>query len=300
MLQLHTLFSASARHALLMTAAGFGLVLTGCASTATSKVAATTQVQYYPACYEPVKSLRSSDDAMKKSVATGAVVGGLLGGIAGGLTGDRSKMGRNMAIGVAGGAIAGGAAGYYTEKQKQITDDKQRLASYATDIDRSTGELDRNVAYAQASQSCYQAQFANLLTMRKANTVSDAEGRQRLAEIVAGLKESNDLLVAADGRAATDADSYNQAYDKDLQQVGVQRAQVDTVVNNDTAAKKLPVSRLPKVPQEAVATGRTLQKNSASRAQSQKVASSGKTMVQNVCTNADMGDWAPPSCKAPA
>lgn len=44
---------------LMMATAGFSAVLlTGCASSPASKVGATTKVEYYPSCYEPVQHLR--------------------------------------------------------------------------------------------------------------------------------------------------------------------------------------------------------------------------------------------------
>src|SRR3546814_12222050 len=58
--------------------------------------------------------------------AVGAVGGALLGALT-----DSENRGRNAAIGAAGGALAGGATGYYTERQKQIADDNQRIDDLA-------------------------------------------------------------------------------------------------------------------------------------------------------------------------
>lgn len=297
--------SASKRHSAVLAAFSFSLVLAGCASSPTDKVAQSTKADFYPTCYEPVQHLRSTSSDMTKSVATSAVVGGLLGGVTGALAGDKDKMGRNAAIGVAGGALAGGAVGYYTEKQKQITDDKQRIGSYASDLDSSSQSIDRNIAYAKASQTCYQGAFNDLLAARKAKTINDAEGRRRLAEIISGLKESNALIVAANGRADQDVDSYNQAYEKDLQQVGVQRSAVTAQVAADAApvattktkakAKKTTTST---VPAEAVTTEKSLQKTQAKQTEAKQVAASGQTLMSKLCSSPDMGDWAPDSCKA--
>ncbi|NVZ28946.1 type VI secretion-associated lipoprotein TagQ [Pseudomonas gingeri] len=296
--------------AALWVAAGFSTVLMGgCATSATSKVGATTKVEYYPTCYEPVQHLRATDSDMTKSVATGAVLGALGGAALGALTGDADKRGRNAAIGAAGGALAGGAAGYYTEKQKQITDDNQRIGSYATDINKSAADIDRSTAYARASQSCYQREFTSLVNARKAKTINDTEGRKRLAEIVAGLKESNDLIVAVNGKASEDLSNYTQAYEKDLQTVGVQRTDVVTVATADTAPVVAPTTGkgkkqvkvvkkppLPTVPKEAVATEKTIQDANAKKAASQEVASTGQSQVNSMCKNPDLGDWAPVPC----
>ena len=115
-----------------------------------------------------------------------AVAGGLLGGLAGALTGG-DNAGRNALIGAATGALVGGAAGYYSERQKQIADDKQRIASYGGDFERSTMDLDRSIVYAKAAQDCYQREFDNLRAAHRNKSMSDSEGRSRFAEIVSGL-----------------------------------------------------------------------------------------------------------------
>ena len=300
--------SASRRH-LLLVAAGFTTVLTGCATSPVSKVASTTKVEYYPSCYEPVQHLRATDSNMTKSVVTGAALGAAGGALLGAFTGDSDNRGRNAAIGAAGGALAGGAAGYYTERQKQITDDNQRISSYATDFNKSAADIDRSTAYAKASQACYQREFDNLISARKANTINDTEGRKRLSEIVSGLKESNDLITTVNGRVGENLNNYTQAYEKDLQQVGVPRADVVTVATADLtpvvapattkskkALKPAKKAALPVVPKEAVATEKTIQTAKTKQAESQQVATTGQTQVNSMCKNPDLGDWAPVPC----
>ena len=305
------LFSRKAvsKRYLLLIAAGFSTVLTGCATSPASKVASRTKVEYYPSCYEPVQHLRATDSDMTKSVVTGAALGAAGGALLGALTGDSDKRGRNAAIGAAGGALAGGAAGYYTERQKQISDDNQRIASYATDFNKSASDIDRSTAYAKASQQCYQSAFTKLVADRKAKTVNDTEGRKRLAEIVAGLKESNDLIVAVNGKASEDLNNYTQAYEKDLQQVGVQRNDVVTVATADTAPAAVPAKKgkstgkvvtkrppLPKVPTEAVSTERSIQTAKVKQTESKQVASAGKAQIEGTCRDPNLADWAPVPC----
>ena len=298
--------AVSKRH-LLLIAAGFSTVLTGCATSPASKVASSTKVEYYPSCYEPVQHLRATDSDMTKSVVTGAAIGAAGGALLGVLSGDKEKRGRNAAIGAAGGALAGGAAGYYTERQKQIADDNQRIASYAADVNKSASDIDRSTAYAKASQQCYQSAFTKLVADRKAKTVNDTEGRKRLAEIVAGLKESNDLIVAVNGKAAEDLNNYTQAYEKDLQQVGVQRNDVVTVATADTTPVVAPTKGkkvvkpakkpvLPVVPKEAVATEKTLQTAQTKQAESKQVANAGKAQIEGTCRDPNLADWAPVPC----
>ncbi|WLH79257.1 type VI secretion system-associated lipoprotein TagQ [Pseudomonas sp. FP2335] len=300
--------AVSKRH-LLLIAAGFSTVLTGCATSPASKVASSTKVEYYPNCYEPVQHLRATDSNMTKSVVTGAAIGAAGGALLGVLTGDKEKRGRNAAIGAAGGALAGGAAGYYTERQKQIADDNQRIASYAADVNKSASDIDRSTAYAKASQQCYQSAFTKLVADRKAKTVNDTEGRKRLAEIVAGLKESNDLIVAVNGKAAEDLNNYTQAYEKDLQQVGVQRTDVVTVAKADTTTPVVAAGKkkgtgskppkkppLPTVPTEAVSTEKTFQTAQTKQDESKRVASAGKAQLEGSCRDPNLADWAPVPC----
>lgn len=293
-----TMFNASQARTTLLLAAGFSTVLLGgCASSPVSKVGATTKVEYYPSCYEPVQHLRSTDGDTTRSVASGAAIGALGGALTGALL-DKENRGRNAAIGAAGGALVGGAAGYYTERQKQITDDRQRIASYATDIDKSAADLDRTTAYAKASQSCYQREFTSLISGRKANRITETDGRKRLAEIVSGLQESNNLLAAANGRVAENLDSYTQAYEQDLKQVGVARSDVATVAAPAvTKSKKVSAKKVNKaVPKEAVATEKTLQNAANKKTQAQQVANAGVDQVNKMCRSPDIGDWAPVPC----
>jgi uncharacterized protein YcfJ len=299
------LITASQARTALLLAAGFSTVLlSGCASSPVSKVGATTKVEYYPNCYEPVQHLRSTDGDMTRSVATGAVMGALGGALAGALV-DDEKRGRNAAIGAAGGALVGGAAGYYTERQKQISDDKQRIASYAADISKNAADVDRTTAYAKSSQACYQREFTSLIDGRKSGRINDTEGRKRLAEIVSGLQESNKLLTAVNGRLGENLNNYTQAYEQDLKQVGVERTEVVAVAEppkvvttgKKKATKKVQPAKVNKnVPQEAVATEKTLQNANSKQAEAQQVAKAGTDQVNGMCRNPDMGDWAPVPC----
>ncbi|MFV3016985.1 type VI secretion-associated lipoprotein TagQ, partial [Pseudomonas sp. KHB2.9] len=188
-------------------------------------------------------------------------------------------------------------------------DDNQRIGSYAADVNKSASDIDRSTAYAKASQQCYQSAFTKLVADRKAKTVNDTEGRKRLAEIVSGLKESNDLIVAVNGKASEDLNNYTQAYEKDLQQVGVQRNDVVTVATADATPAVVPAKKgkltskvvtkrppLPVVPKEAVATERTFQTAQTKQDESKKVASAGKAQIEGTCRDPNLADWAPVPC----
>lgn len=265
------------------------VLISGCSTSAVNSVGKSTEVNYYPSCYQPVQHLRDTDSSLTRSVATGAAIGALGGALTGALTADKEDRKRNAAIGAAGGALVGGAAAYYTTKQQQISDDKQRIGSYSTDINTSAGTFDRSIAYAQASQSCYQKEFSSLLQQRKSGAVNETEGRKRLAEIIAGLNESNNLITAVNGKAGENLDHYTQAYEADLKNVGVERAEV-------TTAAKAPAKKPAKVPTEAVKTEQVLQQAEAKQAKSQQVATAGTSQINSMCSNPDMGDWAPIPC----
>ncbi|MGC3462428.1 type VI secretion-associated lipoprotein TagQ, partial [Pseudomonas aeruginosa] len=97
-----------------------------------------------------------------------------------------------------------------------------------------------------------------LLDGRKNKSINEAEGRKRLAEFVSGLQETNALLVAANGRAGENISNFTQAYEKDLQQVGVPRAEVTKVAEAEYRASttkggsKPKTGSNPNVPKEAV------------------------------------------------
>ena len=148
------------------------------------------------------------------------------------------------------------------------------------------------IAYAEASQSCYQKEFTSLLEQRKSGAINDVEGRKRLAEIIAGLNESNNLITSVNGKAGENLSNYTQAYEADLKNVGVERAEVTTVAK---APANKPVKQT-KVPTEAVSTERVLQQAEAKQSKSQQVAVAGSNQVNSMCSNPDMGDWAPIPC----
>lgn len=265
------------------------LALGGCAGVQlggpADTVAQTTSVNYYPACYEPVRYLRESDDKMKSAVATGAVGGALAGGLLGALTGG-DNAGRNALIGAAAGAVIGGASSYYLEKQKQNAEDSARFAAYGDDINQATGEFDRTIASAKQAQSCYQKEYQTLLQAKRGKRMSDSEGRARLAEIVTGLNETNALMTAVDGRLGENLNTYTQAYETDLQKGGYEREQVQAV-----ATRK---ARPPKpIPAEAVKTEQQLKKATDKREEGKLVVSRGNSLVRDICSNPDMGDWGP-------
>ncbi|AIG03797.1 type VI secretion-associated lipoprotein TagQ [Pseudomonas fluorescens] len=75
----------------------------------------------------------------------------------------------------------------------------------ATDFNKSASDIDRSTVYAKASQQCYQSAFTKLV---------------------------------ADRKASEDLNNFIQAYEKDLQQVGVQRIRQVVAISG----KRQPIS----------------------------------------------------------
>ena len=269
------------------------LALGGCAGVQlggpANTVAQTTSVNYYPACYEPVRYLRESDDKMKSAVATGAIGGALAGGLLGALTGG-DDAGRNALIGAAAGALVGAAGSYYLEKQKQNAEDSARFAAYGTDIDRATGEYNRTTSAARNAQGCYQKEFQTLVQLRKTRRISDTEGRARFNEIVSGISEANALMAAVDQRIGESLNTYTQAYEEDLKKTGVERQAVTRAARS---SKPVAVagSAKPASTEAAVNTERKVQQASTARDESKAVSSGLTAQLKSFCSNPDVGDW---------
>lgn len=279
----------------LVAALSLTLALGGCAGVQlggpAASVAQTTTVNYYPACYEPVRYLRESDDKLKTAVAQGAVGGALAGALLGGLTGG-DNAGRNALIGAVAGAAIGGASSYYLEKQKQVAEDGARFAAYGTDIDRATGELNRTTSAARNAQGCYEQEFRTLVQLRKTRKINDVEGRARFNEIVTGMNEANALMAAVDGRIGENLDTYTQAYEEDLKKTGIER---QTVARAATERRAKPVASTAAAERpattEAVNTERKVQQATTARAESKAVSTNLTAQVKSFCSNPDVGDW---------
>ncbi|MEO5375795.1 MAG: hypothetical protein H7840_16275 [Alphaproteobacteria bacterium] len=186
----------------------------------------TFEVAYYKACYEPINYLRESERKMQETVVMGAIGGAVIGGLAGAFLGGDKNRGAGALVGAAGGALAGGAGAYLMQKRQQVTDDNTRFASYASDIQKDTAEMNRALAAAEQAQTCYKTEIANLTAKKKAGSIRLEEGRARLAEIVAGLREAKGLIEGAGKRFDDNIGTYQSAYEQELQEKGIDVAEV--------------------------------------------------------------------------
>lgn len=169
-----------------------------------------TQVNYYPACYAPIRDLRDRENDVGRTTAGGAVVGALGGALVGLLaTGGKWQ---GAMVGAAAGGATGAVAGNIYAKKRRVADDNMRLASYLQDIDGDISQMDVTAAAARASLQCYDRQFNALLTNIRAGKVTRSEAGARYAEISSGREEAIALLGSA-ASYGRDLDArYEQAF----------------------------------------------------------------------------------------
>jgi len=187
---------------------------TGCASKYGPQQ---TKVEYYPACYDPIKKLRNDEH----SVATGTAAGVGLGAAGGALLGffATGKVEGAIAGGLAGG-LAGGVIGNQIAKNRKIADENKRMAAYLNDINGSINNLDIQSASAKAALECYDQQFKILLTSIKKKKVSREEAQRMFNEIQAGTREATSILGALEADAKDIERQYRAALateDQELQ-----------------------------------------------------------------------------------
>ena len=156
------------------------LLATGCAS---KYGAQTTDVHYYPDCYQPIADLRSAEKSFNTTMVMGTTMGALLGAVIG-----ASQTGK------AEGALAGAAIG--------------AGASYARDLNADVNSLNRVTAAGQVAYNCYSAKFRAALEDYKAKRITRAELDQRYAEIKSGLAEASAIL----GSTLSEADKREAEY----------------------------------------------------------------------------------------
>ena len=185
------------------------LALPGCAS---KYGAQQTKVNYYPACYQPVKQLRDDENYVAKSTATGAVGGALLGALIGGLATGKVE---GALAGAAAGGIAGGVAGHAYGKHQQASRDRELVQAYSEQLGYEASGMARSTAAARVAQQCYDQEFDRAKRDFRSRKISQAEFQARYAEIRSGLQETSYILTERyDSMAKKDAE-YEKALAKD-------------------------------------------------------------------------------------
>lgn len=271
----------------------------------------TFEVAYYKACYEPINYLRDSEAKMQQAVIMGAVGGAVIGGLAGALLGGDKNRGTGALLGAAGGAVAGGAGAYALKKREQIGDDNARFASYASDINRDTTEMNRALAAAEQAQSCYKGEIASLMAKKKNHTIPVEEGKARLAEIVAGLREVKGLIEGAGKRFDENIGTYQTAYEEELEQKGIDKREAHAAASwsapdptpdkpsvRKATAKQQPAAKkaTSKVPEPYVAASRELRSASQTNDRRRQVMLDTDQLVASACSQG--GEFSGSACRA--
>ncbi|MFH1058857.1 MAG: glycine zipper domain-containing protein [Pseudomonadota bacterium] len=194
----------------------------------------TTQVTYFPKCYEPIQILRNQEKDLQMAVAGGAVIGAVGGAVLGYLVTGKAQ---GALVGAGAGALAGGVAGYAMQKQKQIKDDNLRYASYRQDINKDTEKLDRTLIAARQAQQCYDQQFQSLVTLVKGKHITKAEAEKRFKEIQDGSAEVAQILGHISNQANDRAAQYNEALNTEAKKVGVTPEEIMAVSAPPPAAQ---------------------------------------------------------------
>lgn len=231
-------------------------LLPGCASKYGEQ---RTTVNYYPACYQPIQDLRSSEHNVAKGTAVGSLIGALGGALTGLLVSGGKWQGAVVggAVGAAGGAMAGN---YYARKQQE-QDDNRRLASYLQDLEGDISGLNVVSAAARNSLQCYDRQFRILLGEIKAKRISREAASARYQEIRNGKEEAVAILGETLARAQEMDRQYEQAFLNEEQAL----SRPQKAAQADTPRKKAAIKAARKKKDSLVAATREIreQKNSA-------------------------------------
>lgn len=198
--------------------AGSLLILPGCASKYGEQH---TSVNYYPACYRPIKDLRDNEHNVAKSTATGAVIGAGTGALIGLLTTGKWQ---GAVMGAAMGGVGGTMVGNMYGRKQQERNDNIRLNSYLQDLDGDISNLDATSAAARTSLQCYDREFKALLGTIRVKQISREAAQARYAEIQNGREEAIAILGNAAEQGVNLDREYEQAFASEDQQIRAPQA----------------------------------------------------------------------------
>ncbi len=177
-----------------------------------------TVVNYYPACYDPIKKLRDSEQAVNRQTAGGAAVGALGGALLGLLVTGKAE---GAVVGAVAGGATGAVAGNMIAKKQQIADDNRRMASYLQDLEGDISGLDIVSTSARTSLQCYNKQFRMLVKDIKSKRVTRQQAERMFAEIQSGTQEAVNLLGTAETNGRDMERQYREALTQEEQKISV-------------------------------------------------------------------------------
>lgn len=187
----------------------FALLLPGVTGCASKYGEQRTTVNYYPACYAPVRDLRDRENDVAKTTVGGGVVGALGGALIGLLATGKAE---GALVGAAAGGATGVIAGNIYAKKQKMADDNIRLASYLQDLDGDISRLDIDGAAAMTSLQCYDRAFNALTASIKARQISRDAASRRFAEIMTGREEAASILGQIIDSSRNLSREYEQAF----------------------------------------------------------------------------------------
>jgi hypothetical protein len=192
------------------------LVVAGCAGPGGTTVPQTTNVNFYPRCYQSVAVLRQQDQQFQQAMAVntlaGAAGGAALGAIASG--GDW----RGALIGAATGALVAGSATYASARAQEADDERRRLL-IANDMTHDYGEVQRAVVAARQADNCYGYAYNQLAANVRRGAVSKPEAAQRFAEIDQGEHEVAAILAEYGKKTTATVQQYQVAFNNEAQRM---------------------------------------------------------------------------------
>lgn len=172
----------------------------------------TTQVHYYPECYEPVQSLRDLDKQYEHALAINVAIGAALGGAVGAAASGNVK---GAIVGALGGVLLAAAGTYAEYRLKQTPNDEKRRYAIANDLAHDRGEMRRAVSAARQANSCYDARFRALKAGVHNRSISLADAGQHFTEIQQGTHETEQILAEYGEKAKASSEQYSAAFDQE-------------------------------------------------------------------------------------
>ena len=210
------------------------MALLGCTSKYGTQ---TTQVNYYPQCYQPVSDLRADESAVNKSTGGGAVAGALLGALIGGLVTGRAE---GALVGAAAGGATGAVAGHAYGKSQQRQRDQQQLNTYLTQLQGESANMDRATAAAKVAAKCYNEQFQQAVGAVRAGQMTKPEFTNRYTEIRSGLEETARILNNTSTAMAQKDSEYQQVL---YEETGQTKAPKPVAATPPSTKKPKPVKK---------------------------------------------------------
>lgn len=197
-------------------AAALSVLVASCAAPGAIQAPKTTQVAYYPQCYQPVQALRDRASQYERSMVTNTLIGAGVGAAAGALIGGDLK---GALIGAGIGAAGAAAGTYASYRMKNTPDDNQRRFAIAQDLAHDQGEMQATVIAARQAEYCYNTQFDALRSGVARGTIPKPEARARFAEIQQGSGEIRAILAEYGQKARRSQGEYSVAFDQEAQRL---------------------------------------------------------------------------------